>query len=385
MMFLKTIFYIITAYFTFCALYVFLYAVAGLFYKNPVLRKAKKNRKFAVLVPAYKADEVIEELADNVLLQDYPDFEIIIIADSMREEVLQRLRTKPLSVMEFSAPNRTKALALNTAMEQLPDDRYDIALILDTDNLIRDGNYLSRLNDAFDAGWQAVQTHRTAKNTDTTLALLDAVSEEINNSLFRRGHTALGMSSAIIGSAMAFDYRLYKSLMRTVTSSGEDKELEIKLLRQRVYIAYLDDVIVWDEKTRRAGAFVNQRARWLANQILQAKQNAAEGIRQLFRGNLDFFDKALQLFLLPRVLLLGASTLLAVAALFFLPLQYSGAWLIILLLVYSGILIAIPQRFYTIRLLKSLSYLPVAVALMVLSLCRIKDATKKFIATEHKK
>ncbi|MDR2848050.1 MAG: glycosyltransferase family 2 protein, partial [Bacteroidales bacterium] len=254
---------------------------------------------------------------------------------------------------------------------------------LDADNIIPDKHYLSRLNDVFEAGIQAVQTHRTAKNSNTALATLDAVSEEINNSLFRRGHVALGLSSALIGSAMAFDYRLYKAQMAQVSSSGEDKELEMLLLRNRIPVTYVENLLVLDEKVQQSGTFVNQRARWIANQVMQARKNFAEGWKQLFRGNLDFFDKSIQLLLLPRVLLLASVTLLCLAALVFLPWHYASVWLEIAGITYCGILAAIPKRMYNIALLKAVFYLPVAILLMLLSLLRMKDATKKFVATEH--
>jgi cellulose synthase/poly-beta-1,6-N-acetylglucosamine synthase-like glycosyltransferase len=382
MIILKVIYYLITGYFIFCALYVLLYSVAGLFYKNPVFRKATTHRKIAILVPAYKTDEVIEELVDNVLLQDYPDFDLIVIADSLGDDVMLRLKQKPIQVMPFHDDSRTKALALNTIMSQLPDN-YDIALILDADNLIPEKDYLSRLNDIFDWGVQAVQTHRTAKNTNTVLALLDAASEEINNQLFRRGHAALGLSSALIGSAMAFDYRLYREQMRNITSSGEDKDLEMRLLKMRVPVVYVEDMIVLDEKVQKAGSFVNQRSRWIANQMRQAKNSVGEGFKQLFRGNVDFFDKMMQHFLMPRLLLVVAVFVISVLLIFFLSGVYLYVWIAISLITYISILISIPRRMYTVRLLKSVIYLPKAVILMILSLFRIKGATKKFVATEH--
>lgn len=106
------------------------------------------------------------------------------------------------------------------------------------------------MNDALDSGIQAVQAHRTAKNRDTDTAVLDAASEEVNNSIFRRGHVALGFSSALIGSGMAFDYKWFRENIACCTTSGEDKELEALLLRQGIYIDYLDDVRVLDERYR---------------------------------------------------------------------------------------------------------------------------------------
>lgn len=379
---LKVLFFVVTGYYVFCGLYVFVFSVAGWFYKDPVFGKAVRQRKIAVFVPAYKADMVIEDLVNNVLLQDYPNFDLIVIADTLSGEVMQRLNQKPVKLMPFSDPNRTKALALNTIMSQLPDE-YEIAFILDADNLIPDKSYLSRLNEIFESGVQAVQTHRSAKNTNTVLALLDAVSEEINHQIFRRGHAALGLSSGLTGSAMAFDYRLYQEQMKGITSSGEDKELEVKLLKKRIPIAYHEGMIVLDEKIQHAASFVHQRARWIANQLVQTRNNAGEGFRQLFRGNIDFFDKAMQQFLLPRLLLIASVFGFSVLAVIFLSGIYMYVWIMIVVVTYSGILASIPKRLYTTELLKAVLYLPKALALMILSLFRMKGATKKFVATEH--
>jgi len=379
------IFVVITAYFAICVLYIFLFSSAGLFYRNREYAKANYFRRFAILVPVYKADDVIEELASNVFLQDYPHFDLIVIADSMDEEVIHRLKQISVKVMNFTAEHRTKALALNTAMAQLPDNEYDIALILDADNLIKDRDYLSRLNDAFDTGLQAIQTHRIAKNINTSLAVLDAVSEEINHALFRRGPVVLGFSSSLCGSAMAFDYKLYKDQMKNISSSGEDKELEIRLLRNRIHIEYLNDLVVLDEKTQYAGVFVTQRARWIANQIMQARNNSGEGFIQLFRGNFDFFNKVLQYFMLPRIILLVSSFVVTSAAVIFLPLAYYGIWGILFAALSLSMLFSTPRRMYNMRLLISMRYLPVCSFLIFRSLFRMKGATRKFHVTEHGK
>lgn len=382
MIFLKIIFLIISGYYLFCTLYVFIFSIAGLFYKDHVFPKASRIRKIAILVPAYKANGVIEELADNVLQQEYPDYDLIIIADSLHAGVLERLRKKPLKVMEFSDPNRTKALALNTIMDQLPDV-YDVALILDSDNLIKDVHYLSGLNDAFETGCQVIQTHRTSKNKNTPLAFLDAVSEEINNHIFRRGHAAVSMSTALIGSAMAFDYQLFKSEMKQVKTSGEDRELEINLFRKRIKFTYVDHLWVLDEKTQEAGAFVNQRSRWMANQLLQARTNLAEAFRLLFRGNIDFFDKVMQQILLPRILLLASMGIFTIFILIFMPAPYSAAWLLMDLLLMIGLWLGVPKNMIGKPLIKAILYLPKGAFLMFCSFFKLKGASKKFVSTDH--
>ena len=382
MIVLKIVFFVFTGYYIGNSLYILLFSLAGLFYRNPVFRKANRHRKIAIFVPAYQVDMVIEDLVDNVLLQDYPNYDLIVIADSLSEEVMYRLMQKPIKLMPFNDKNRTKALALNTIIAQLPDD-YEIALILDADNLLQDRDYLSRLNDIFESGVQAVQTHRTAKNTNTDLALLYAVSEEINHQIFRRGHATLGLSSSLTGSAMAFDYQLYREQMKDISSSGEDKELEMKLIKMDIPIVYHDGMIVLDEKTQHAGSFVNQRARWIANQLMQAKNNTGQVFQHLFRGNINFFDKVLQYFMIPRLFLIASVFVFTVSAMIFLNGIYVYVWIFIMVITYFGILISIPKRLYTIKLFKSVFYLPKAVVLMILSLFRMRDATKKFVVTEH--
>jgi cellulose synthase/poly-beta-1,6-N-acetylglucosamine synthase-like glycosyltransferase len=64
-------------------LYVFLFAVTGLFYRGKQSgTKPSCVRKIAVLIPGYKEDEVIVETARVALQQQYPSgqFDVAIIA-----------------------------------------------------------------------------------------------------------------------------------------------------------------------------------------------------------------------------------------------------------------------------------------------------------------
>ena len=213
--------------------YIFLFAFAGLFYRQHLTLRKPVLRKIAVLIPGYMEDAVIQEVAKDAQLQDYPvdRFDVVVIADSFRKETLDILKTLPIKVLEVAFDISTKSKALNKAMEQLTEE-YDIAVILDADNMMS-RDFLRKINASFECGFFAVQGHRTAKNMDTSFAVLDAISEEINNHIFRKGHRVLGLSSAIIGSAMAFRYDLFKSLMSTVTAiGGFDKEIELKLLKE---------------------------------------------------------------------------------------------------------------------------------------------------------
>ena len=371
-------------------LYILLFATAGLFYKQQVFAATEKLLKIAVLIPGYREDEVIVEAAKSALQQKYPMslFDVVIIADSFEEETLNTLRSYPVKVIEVHFDTSTKAKALNSAMAQL-SDQYDVAVVLDADNIM-ETDFLLKINAPLFQSCMAVQGHRTAKNTNNSWAVLDAVSEEINNHIFRKGHRVLGLSSAIIGSGMAFNYNYFKSLMSTVTAvGGFDKEIELKMLKQGHKIMYLHNAVVYDEKVQKAEVFGNQRRRWLSAQFHYFRKDILSAIKHLAtKGNVDYFDKAIQFIQPPRILLLGAviifGTLFITANLLvgnqFL---FTGLWLGIALACIFSFLFSIPRSLYNAGTLKALVSLPKGMLTMLISLLKIKGANKKFIHTKH--
>ena len=270
-------------------------------------------------------------------------------------------------------------------------DQYDIAMILDADNIM-EHDVLTQINEAFNKGFLAVQGHRMAKNTNTDFAILDAISEEINNKIFRKGHRVLGLSSALIGSGMGIDYALFKSTMATVDSVGEDKEVEMKLLKQGYKIEYAENARVYDEKTSKKEVFVNQRRRWIAAQLEFFRKYFFDGLWHLLRfGKLDYFDKVLQMVQPPRILLAGLLFLFSVKELFLFVIQQNeatgfvpaGFWFVALQLTVLTLLISTPRHFYHLRTAKALLSLPHGFILMFKSLIKVKGASKRFIHTTH--
>ncbi len=376
------------------AVYALVFAVAGVFPKGRSNREfSGVVRKFAVLIPGYKEDNVIFEVASEALKQEYPSdkFDVVVIADSFLPETIEKLKQLPIILIEVSFEKSTKSKALNRAMETI-DSSYDVALVLDADNIMAP-DFLTKMNLAFDNGYIAVQGHRVAKNMNTSFAVLDAVSEEINNNIFRKGHRNLGLSSALIGSGMAFNYPFFKSSMAAIDAvGGFDKELELKLLKNRVKIEYLNDAMVFDEKVQKADVFANQRRRWLSAQLIYFRRNVFSGIYHLFiKGNLDYFDKVYQFILPPRVLLIG---LIVLVSFIYGTLEYFERdsafllysvyhWLSLLAITTIAFIFSIPHKFYTKETLKSIRTLPKIFFLMFFSLFKLKGANKRFIHTQH--
>jgi len=71
-------------------LYILVFSIASLFYKKKKYVDNGKYKKIAVLIPGYKEDEVIIEVANLALHQDYPTqlYDVIIIADSFQKDTI---------------------------------------------------------------------------------------------------------------------------------------------------------------------------------------------------------------------------------------------------------------------------------------------------------
>lgn len=371
-------------------LYILVFSIASLFYKQKKYADNGNIKKIAVLIPGYKEDGVILEVANLALQQDYPSnlYDVVIIADSFKKETLNTLKTLPIKLIEVSFDQSTKSKALNKAMATLERD-YDIAVVLDADNVMAT-DFLKKINAVFEYDFIAVQGHRTAKNTNNSWAILDAISEEINNNIFRKGHRVLGLSSAIIGSGMAFRYNYFKTLMSTVTAvGGFDKEIELKMLKEGHKIVYLDDALVYDEKIQKSEVFGNQRRRWLSAQLHYFKKDIVSAFKHLlFKGNVDYFDKAIQFIQPPRILLLGAVMLCSFGFIltnYFLDNQVhlTNYWVVLALACVLSFVFAVPKSFCNLKTLNALASLPKGMLMMLLSLLKIKGANKTFIHTQH--
>ena len=336
--------------------------------------------RFAVLIPAYKSDACILETALSASAQDYPRecFRVLVISDSMRADTVDGLRAAGIEVLEVSFENSTKAKSLSRAMAYLGPDAADAVVILDADNLVEPG-FLPGLNASFRPG-TALQAHRTAKNRDTGVAVIDAASEEINNSVFRRGHNALGLSSALIGSGMAFDYAWFLANADSFCTAGEDKEMELRLLRDGIYVTYLPDVPVLDEKTRTQGNYYNQHRRWTASQY----HLLAGAVKQFgaVRDKLGYADKLLQWLFLPRMVLVALVPLMALA-MSFIHLGFALAWWGLSVLLAVSMVLAVPRAQRDRRLLRALVRVPLLALMSAANLFRMKGTKDKFIHTEH--
>jgi len=382
------VFWIIFGYAALSVLYLFILSFAGkFFYRNRYSTSASSaSNRIAILVPAYKEDGIIISTAQNLLRLRYPKekYDVYIIADSFQPQTITSLKQLDVEVIEVAFEKSTKTKSLNEAFSRIHKP-YDIALILDADNLLA-ADFLTRIDAAFTAGARAVQGRRVAKNLDTSFAILDAVSEGINNHIFRRGANALGLSSAVIGSGMAFEYERVKNVLAGINAvGGFDKPLQLNIVLQGIRIEYLHEALVFDEKVDSSHAFRQQRKRWVSSQFIYLKKFFLPAFRQLFRGNASYFNLALaNNLVLPRAFMLILLPALLLASFFISKLAVLLSVLLFLMYI-STMLLAVPSELMNRDLGAAVMKLPRAVFIMMGTLFKMKESNKTFIHTVHTK
>lgn len=377
-----------------CVCYLLFYAVASKFYQPRKYSESRLLRRFLVLFPAYKEDRVIVSTVSSFLEQEYPKekYDVLVISDGMQASTNENLSTLPIRLQIATYSNSSKAKALTLAMDVTADETYDAVVIMDADN-VTTPNFLAEINRAFDSGLKAVQAHRTGKNMNTDIAILDAISEEINNGFFRSGHNAVGLSAGLAGSGMAFDAEWFRSNVKHLQTAGEDKELEALLLKQRIHTEYLEQLPVYDEKTQKKEGIKNQRKRWIAAQYGALRASLPDFPKALLQGNLDYCDKILQWMLPPRLIQLAGvfgSTFLFTVVGIVMSLQSGGnewmigiKWWILSLTQVVAMIVPIPAKLLNRKLGKAILQVPTLALAMIGNLFKLKGANKEFIHTEH--
>ena len=376
--------------------YILFFALVSLLWKKPVSRLSAyltnkvlslhvgEHYKYLILYPAYNEDRVIVSSVHQFLGQYYPyeKFHVAVISDHMKPETNDKLRALPVTLLTPVFEKSSKAKAMQYAMDQIKED-YDYVVILDADNVV-DSDFLEKLNEVCAKGYKAIQCHRCAKNSNNDIAVLDGVSEEINNTIFRKAHNRIGLSSALIGSGMCFDFKWFKENVYKLTTAGEDRELEALLLMQGVYIHYEESIPVFDEKVSNKDNFQKQRLRWMTAQIQSLLHLLPHVPHAIISGNIDLIDKTVQQALIPRSMLIVLTFVMA-CLITLLSKVWCLKWWLLFLFICISLYVATPRQLRSHSVFGKILSIPLLVWKMILNILKIDRKNTDFIHTTHDK
>ena len=250
-----------------------------------------KNFDFGNIITAYKNVEIAKGLVESLLRQRHTNHHIYLVADAC-DVSNWNFRHDKLTLLRPEEPLNLKAKSIIHGIENFVRP-HDYITVFDADNLAHP-DFLLETNQYANAGFEAIQGQRTAKNLDTLMACADALGEFYKNYIDRVAPYRLGSSAVISGSGMAVEAELYKAYLASPEIEKgkhqwkkmlqEDKILQNFLLRRNTKIAYAWDAVCYDEKVTSADAVETQRSRWLFSYF----QNIPNSLGILRRGVLNF-------------------------------------------------------------------------------------------------
>ncbi len=236
----------------------------------------------------------------------------------------------------------------------------------------------------FNAGFEAVQGVRKAKNLNTPYACLDALNEIYYIFYDRKILFNIGASSMLSGSGMAFTVRLYRECMESMNSTGAgfDKILQKEIIEKGYRIAFAEKAIVFDEKTSKPDQLIKQRARWnntWFRYYMFGINLTGQGIKQLN------FNKFLSGYILtrpPLFLLLILSFFLMMVNIF-VSATAVFIWALVFVIFIAGFYLALRRSDTDEKIYRSLIHIPKFIYLQLISLFKARKANQYSVATEH--
>lgn len=357
-------------------LYLLIYSVASLRkYKNPYPQAEIQHRFLVLFTVLRNGQEVINSINDFLDTQLYPrnKFDVAVAATQLPEEDLIALLQMPVNIVVPDKENCSKLYAIQQVMERYSPNEYDMVVVFNSDNRIVP-NALELFNNAYFSGCDSIQAHRMAENLNTSIAVLNAVSEEINNHIFRKGQVLLGFSSALIGSGMAFDFAMFHEISPILKGSDFSKSTEIALLEQNIYTEYLEEIVCYSKKQDSAFGYTEERQRWRSSQLSSTVIALKKLPLAFLQGRWDYCNKLVQWLMPSRFLLIG---LLIVATVSITAIDWTVSlkWYILLVATILSFLMALPEGEVTKQLKKAIWSLPILFFVSIFS--NFKKVSKK--------
>ena len=321
--------YVELLFFAICAFTVFyllVYAIAATGNRTDKYSESRVKHRFAILIPAYQDDDYIPYTVKSFLQQEYPIdcYDIIVISDHLKPETNRQLAQYPITLLQARFKKSSKMKSVKAAMSQLQEGQYDIVLIMNADNVV-DTNFLEVVNNTYASGSNAIQTHRIYQET------------------------------------------WFKENIRHLKDDDDEKVIESLLLRERIYVEYLNNTHVYALKNSGKKKFYTQHSTWIKTQYYSLFTNIGNLPGAILSGKFDYADRILQWFIFPRTILLGILLLFSFLSVYF---HWSAClkWWGLLLTFLLTMAIATPNYLVDSKFNKAMKAIPFLAAGMIFNM-----------------
>jgi len=226
------------------------------FVKAKTYPKAKTKHKFGIVIPARNEKDVIAQTVKCILKSDYPRdmFDIFVVADNCTDDTAELARKAGAIVYERFDPDpkhHKAGYALKYLFENIMEEHpgYEAFIKFDADNLM-EPDYISRMNDAFDAGVKCARGYSNSKNIDqnivTGISGIWYIRDCRFSSHFR---SAIGQGTMLGGAGMMFAAEIIEKHGWDCLTSSDDTEFTMRRLNEdKIKTMYVKDAVVYEDQ-----------------------------------------------------------------------------------------------------------------------------------------
>lgn len=219
--------------------------------------QAKTKHKFGIVIPARNEADVIADTVKCLLASDYPRelFDVYVVADNCTDNTAELARKAGAVVYERSDPDpkhRKAGYALKYLFERIMEEHageYEAFIKFDADNLM-ERDYISRMNDAFDAGVKCARGYSNSKNIDQNIVAGISGLWYIRDCRFGSNfRSAIGQGTMLGGAGMMFAADIIEKHGWDCLTSSDDSEFTMRRLNQdKIKTMYVKDAIVYEDQ-----------------------------------------------------------------------------------------------------------------------------------------
>ncbi len=257
---------------------------------------AKKQRKFALLIPARDESKAIAPLLDSVKRQTYPADLIdvrVIVKDPDDPTVRMVREALPDAAVQVVPNQKRKAEAMDACMQTILATGHapDAYLIVDADCILS-STYVEEMNNAMESGADVVIPRKLIKNwlTEkkeyrTLYANCSAMTYVGVDDMGNKSKSKRGYPLALCGQGMLIGARVIEKLggypFRSLT---EDYELAVECMRRGYKQLYYEFAEIYSEEPLTRREYNKRRVRWLKGFAQFSKTYGGE-VREMTFGH----------------------------------------------------------------------------------------------------
>lgn len=235
-------------------------------------RKNKRAKKLpaivyqpfvSIIVPAYNEEITGSKTVENLLLSNYPNFEIIFVDDGSKDNtykiITENFKDNPL-VKIYTKTNGGKAQALNFGISKASGE---IMVCIDADTILHT-EAVSRLIAPFvDEDVAAVAGNVKVGNKINTLTRWQSIEYTTSQNFDRLAFDFLNSITVIPGAIGAFRGEALVEIGGFKTDTlAEDCDLTLRLLRAGYRVRSCNEALSYTEAPETLEMFFKQRFRW---------------------------------------------------------------------------------------------------------------------------